>query len=78
MPTAVTSVVIGSARNVAWWHFPIFFYSSTWVGLHLGVLRKKAGKMCLQPYRFRGGFTRDSRGYGQKIGSKSKIFQGPQ
>jgi hypothetical protein len=36
-------------------------------------IRKKEGKMisekmCLQPCRFRGGFNRDSRGYGQKSG----------
>jgi len=27
------------------------------------IKKKKGKKMCLQPYRFRGGFTRDSRGY---------------
>jgi hypothetical protein len=31
-----------------------------------GRIKKKEGKIYLQPYRFRGGFTIDLRGYNQK------------
>ena len=49
----------------------LLFYSSTLIELHLGGLRRKQETRCVQPCRFRDGFTRDSRDCSQKCGSEN-------
>jgi hypothetical protein len=68
VPTTVVCIVTGGAKNYDFSYF-LFINMSM---VHLRGLRSKRKKICLQPCRFRGGFTRDWRGYSQKINGSEK------